>query len=95
MIRDFVRGEDVIDLFGLFTDLIAPEALGDADGPFAGAGTFNGTGAFTSTAGEVITQGKLVLVDIDGDGSSDFEINMRTDLGLTSSDFFLGIDEVF
>lgn len=64
-------------------------AQGDKIDVSAIASTFNATGIFSSTAGEVIASGQYVKIDIDGDGVSDFEINMRSDLGLVESDFIL------
>ncbi|WP_298955134.1 calcium-binding protein [uncultured Methylobacterium sp.] len=86
VIRDFVRGEDVVDLTA-----IQAVAGSTSDQAFS----FIGTGAYTGQAGELrATQNGSVAVlqgDINGDRRSDFQIYLAniTDSTLQASDFLL------
>ncbi|WP_339766343.1 calcium-binding protein [uncultured Pseudosulfitobacter sp.] len=51
---------------------------------------FSDADSFSGTAGEIIAVSKYVLVDVDGDGFSDLEIDMRKNHLLTEADFILG-----
>ncbi len=82
-IADFITG-DRIDLSGI-----------DADGNAANGDTafIFGTGDFTRHAGElrVVTAGavQVVYVDVNGDKTPDFAINVISDHALTGADFLL------
>lgn len=52
---------------------------------------FSDAGSFSGTAGEIIAVSKYILVDVDGDGFSDLEIDMRKNHLLTEVDFILDI----
>ena len=83
-IRDFVHGDDVIDLSGI-----------DANGADAGDGAFSflGEGKFTGAGGEVryqVTNNALILeFDIDGDKVVDFQLGVRGEPTLDVTDFVL------
>ena len=81
IIKDFVRGEDLIDLTGI--DAIA----GGADDPF----TFIGKDAFHSIGGELhyLRRSGFVLVegDVDGNGKADFRIRLDDIAKLDGADF--------
>ncbi|MFG5120284.1 M10 family metallopeptidase C-terminal domain-containing protein [Methylorubrum sp. POS3] len=83
-IGDFVRGEDKIDLHAIDAD-----ALTAANEAF----TWIGSDTFTKNAGELriasIAGGHQVQADINGDGKTDFAIDVMTKTTLHSSDFFL------
>ncbi|MFC7663289.1 M10 family metallopeptidase C-terminal domain-containing protein [Methylorubrum suomiense] len=83
-IGDFVRGEDKIDLHAIDAD-----ALTAANEAF----TWIGSDTFTKNAGELriasIAGGHQVQADINGDGKTDFAIDVMTKMTLHSSDFFL------
>ncbi len=51
---------------------------------------FSDADSFSGTAGEIIAVSKYILVDVDGDGFSDLEIDMRKNHLLTEADFFFG-----
>lgn len=83
IITDFedagIAGGDTIDLFS--------GEVGD------GTGSFVGTGSFTNTALEVryatVGSDAIVEVDVDGDGTADFQIEVQNVSSLTDSDFDL------
>jgi Ca2+-binding RTX toxin-like protein len=75
-ITDFTRGEDLIDLSGL-----------NATPVFIGSGAFSGTGAEVRIAAS--GPNRLVMVDMDGDGSADMKIIVIGMAGLESHDFIL------
>jgi Ca2+-binding RTX toxin-like protein len=75
-ITDFVRGEDLIDLSGL-----------NATPVFIGSSGFSGTGAEVRIAAS--GPNRLVMVDMDGDGSADMKIIVIGSAGLESHDFIL------
>ncbi|HEV7265876.1 MAG TPA: calcium-binding protein [Falsiroseomonas sp.] len=83
-IRDFVQGEDLIDL-----------SLIDANANLAGeqAFTFRGTLGFTGAGGEVryVQAGSntLVYADVDGDKAADFGLLLNGLHALTVDDFLL------
>lgn len=52
---------------------------------------FSDAGSFSGTAGEIIAVSKYILVDVDGDGFADLEIDMRKNHLLTEADFILDI----
>ncbi len=76
VIADFVNGTDKIDL-----------------GDFAGSFTFKGTTAFTHTAHEVnyaqVSGNTIISVDADGNGTTDFQIELTGLHTMTASDFVL------
>ena len=83
IIRDFVQGEDMIDV----SDIDA--VTGDMDDTF----TFIGRDSFSGTAGELRFQdaGRNVVVsaDVDGDGAADLQIQLNGNFDLEASDFIL------
>lgn len=89
LLTDFASGQDLIDLSAIDADTVA---LGNQ------GFSFIGTGAFSHTAGElrygvIGTTFLRVQADLDGNGTSDFEIRLAVtpDLagGLTVADFLL------
>lgn len=52
---------------------------------------FSDAGSLSGTAGEIIAVSKYMLVDVDGDGFSDTEIDMRKSHLLTKADFILDV----
>ncbi len=83
IIRDFVQGEDLIDLLEI--DAI----MGGADDAF----NFIGTGGFTNTAGEIRYpfggSHTIISADVDGDGIADFQIDLNGNISLLDTDFIL------
>ncbi len=83
IIRDFVQGEDLMDL----SDIDA--ITGGMDDAF----TFIGTGGFSGTAGEVRYafggSHTIISADVDGDGVADFQIDLNGNITLAASDFVL------
>ena len=97
--RDILVGRSGADVFLFAAEDSTPEArdmirdFSKADGDKIDltftANHFHDGNSFTGASGEVITVGRLVQVDIDGDRVADIEIDMRSDLGLTADDFIL------
>ncbi len=85
IIRDFVQGEDLIDL----SDIDGNPFTTDVDDPF----TFIGRDTFSGTAGELRFQdaGRNVVVSIDfnGNGTADMQIQLNGNFELEASDFIL------
>jgi Ca2+-binding RTX toxin-like protein len=85
LIADFVRGQDVIDLFGIDarTNNAAPNDTF----------TFIGAAAFTNVAGQVRYASAAgvttVIMDMDGNGTADMTIRLTGTLALTAQDFIL------
>jgi serralysin len=85
LIVDFVRGQDVIDLFGIDarTNNAAPNDTF----------TFIGAAAFTNVAGQVRYASAAgvttVIMDMDGNGTADMTIRLTGTLALTAQDFIL------
>lgn len=83
-INGFVQGDDVIDLSAI--DAVAG---GTGNEQFS----FLGTGAFTNTAGQLryaLAGANLVISgDVNGDGISDFQIQVNILGSLTAADFLL------
>lgn len=77
-IKDFVAGEDQIDLSALVPGPIV----------FIGAGVFSGTGAAEVRA-TISAADTIVRVDVDGDGTADMRIDLSNAVGLTELDFIL------
>lgn len=84
VIADFAPGVDKIDLSAI--DAIGGTAANDAF-------VFIGIGAFTRQAGQVRYQADgantSVYADLDGDGSADLHIVLRTPVTLAATDFIL------
>ncbi|MEZ5819019.1 MAG: calcium-binding protein [Hyphomicrobiaceae bacterium] len=86
VITDFTSGEDVIDLSGLLgSDIVLSGGPPDKD--------FEFVDAFTGAAGEVTfgfrAASTIVMVDLDGNGDSDFTIRLAGHHDLTANDFWL------
>ncbi|QHQ34093.1 calcium-binding protein [Algicella marina] len=83
-ITDFTRGTDIIDLSGI-----------DANTSVAGNQAFGFIGGldFTGTAGELRFANGQLLGDVDGDGNSDFSINLTGVGNLSGANLELGVDE--
>ncbi len=85
LIADFVRGQDVIDLFGIDarTNNAAPNDTF----------TFIGAAAFTNVAGQLRYASAAgvttVIMDMDGNGTADMTIRLTGILALTAQDFIL------
>ncbi len=85
LIADFVRGQDVIDLFGIDarTNNAAPNDTF----------TFIGAAAFTNVAGQLRYASAAgvttVIMDMDGNGTADMTIRLTGTLALTAQDFIL------
>jgi hypothetical protein len=79
-IHDFGEGRDGIDLSAI-------DARSDRDGDQAFR--YVGDAAFSGRAGELRVTGRLVLGDVDGDGRSDYQIELRNDASPTAGDFLL------
>jgi Ca2+-binding RTX toxin-like protein len=84
VIRDFVPGNDIIDISGIDAD---PATANDQ------AFTFIGSAAFGRHAGELqarfIGPNTLVAGDVDGDGHADFQVVLGGQATLQASDFML------
>lgn len=76
VIQDFVHDLDRIDLRAF--DASGAENL-----------TFIGRGAFSDTAGEIRQSGDILAMDSDGDGRSEFEIEIASGARLDADDFLL------
>lgn len=74
-ILDFRSGTDKIDLRGLATRTVTL--------------TFSNANSFSGRAGEVVFNGGGVFVDMDGDGTEDFVIDMNGLAAMSRSDFIL------
>lgn len=79
LIRDFEAGTDLIDL----TDLNAGVFQFQGSGAFAGGGVAS-VRVITTASGV-----SAVMVDVDGNGSTDFRILFASELALGASDFLL------
>lgn len=79
LIRDFQPGTDLIDL----TDLNAGVFQFQGSGAFAGGGVAS-VRVITTASGV-----SAVMVDVDGNGSTDFRILFASELALGASDFLL------
>lgn len=83
IIRDFIQGEDMIDL----SDIDA--IMGGPNNAF----NFVGTSAFTGTAGEMRYQfggrNTIISMDVDGDGIADMQIQLNGNIDLLANDFVL------
>ncbi len=83
-ITDFsVAQGDKIDLSGI--DAIA----GGADDAFTFVSSFSGTAGEVMVVNNAKVMSSYVLADVDGDGKSDFQINLQHAAGLSASDFIL------
>ena len=80
MIRDFEVGSDHIGLVSI-----------DANWNTSGNQAFHfiGSAGFTSAAGQLRFADGLITGDVDGDGQSDFTIELGAVLGLSGDDFWL------
>jgi len=55
----------------------------------AGTFTFIGSAAFSNTAGELRFENNVISGDVDGDGTADFQIQVKDVNGLQNADFIL------
>ncbi len=78
-IKDFVRGEDVIDLQALVPGTLT----------FIGTSAFSGPGAAAEVRATAAGSNVLVRVDVDGDGTADMRITVNGLTTLEASDFLL------
>lgn len=86
IIKDFTRGADKIDL----RQLDASETLGgDQSFQFIGGAGFNGNGDFGQVRFNAHSEGVMVAVDTDGNGSGDMLILVEGASALSASDFLL------
>ena len=84
VISDFVIGQDKIDLFNIDANTLA---AGNQDFKFIASALFHhiaGELRFVQTAGHTI-----VAADVNGDGATDFQLDLTGTLTLTKSDFVL------